>query len=156
MIFMPQFLYSFQNFEKSKHVRASLRETQISHKHAREVALAIKDMYLNSARDYLEGVVNLEKPVAYRRYKKQVGHRSNLQGFPSGRFPVKTARAFLRLLDNLEANAEYKGMDLDRLKLIHVSAYQGVKIPRFIPRAFGRNSAKDNTLVHVEIVGMEK
>jgi len=137
-------------------VRASLREIDISHKHAREVALAIKDMYLNKAREFLESVVTKKQPVAYRRYKNEVGHRSNLQGFPSGRFPVKTSREFLRLLDNLEANAEYKGMDLDRLKLIHVNAYPGVKIRRFVPRAYGRNSPKFNTLVHVEVVGMEK
>ncbi|MEE8133340.1 MAG: 50S ribosomal protein L22 [Nitrososphaerales archaeon] len=153
---MPEFSYSFHNFEKNKHVRASLRETQISHKHAREVALAVRGMYLNKAREFLENVVRLKQPVAYRRYKIQVGHRSGLQGFPAGRFPVKTSKEFLRLLDNLEANAEYKGMDLDRLRLIHLSAYPGVKIKRFTPRAHGRNSPKINTLVHVEVVGMEK
>ncbi len=156
MILMPEFSYSFHNFEKNKHVRASLRETQISHKHAREVALAVRGMYLNKAREFLENVVRLKQPVAYRRYKIQVGHRSGLQGFPAGRFPVKTSKEFLRLLDNLEANAEYKGMDLDRLRLIHLSAYPGVKIKRFTPRAHGRNSPKINTLVHVEVVGMEK
>ncbi len=156
MILMPEFSYSFHNFEKTKHVRASLRETQISHKHAREVALAVRGMYLNKAREFLENVVRLKQPVAYRRYKIQVGHRSGLQGFPAGRFPVKTSKEFLRLLDNLEANAEYKGMDLDRLRLIHLSAYPGVKIKRFTPRAHGRNSPKINTLVHVEVVGMEK
>ena len=156
MILMPEFSYSFHNFEKNKHVRASLRETQISHKHAREVALAIRGMYLNKAREFLENVVSLKQPVAYRRYKTQVGHRSGLQGFPAGRFPVKTSKEFLHLLDNLEANAEYKGMDLDRLRLIHLSAYPGVKIKRFTPRAYGRNSPKINTLVHVEVVGTEK
>lgn len=156
MIFMPHFSYSFHNFEKTKHVRASLREAEVSHKHAREVSLAIKGMYLNKAREFLEKVVTLEQPVAYRRYKNEVGHKAGLQGFPAGRFPVKTSKEFLRLLDNLEANAEYKGMDLDRLKLIHVSAYPGVKIKRFMSRAQGRNTAKTNTMVHVEVVGMEK
>ena len=156
MISLPRYLYSFHKFEKNKHVRASLREADISHKHAREVSLAIKGMYVNKAREFLENVVRLRQPVAYRRFKIQVGHRSNLQGFPAGRFPVKASKEFLHLLDNLEANTEYKGMDLDRLKLIHVSAYPGVKIKRFQPRAFGRNSAKFNTLVHVEVVGMEK
>ncbi len=153
---MPQYAYSFQNFEKTKHVRASSRDTEISHKHAREVCVAIKDMPLNKAKEYLENVVALKQPVAYRRYKNEVAHRSELQGFPSGRFPVKAAGEFLRLLNNLEANAEYKGMDLDRLTIIHASAFPGVKIKRFTSRAFGRNSPKFNTLVHVEVVGMEK
>ena len=153
---MPQYAYSFQNFEKTKHVRASSRDAEISHKHAREVCVAIKDMPLNRAKEYLENVVALKQPVAYRRYKNEVAHRSELQGFPAGRFPVKASREFLRLLNNLEANAEYKGMDLDRLTIIHASAFPGVKIKRFTSRAFGRNSPKFNTLVHVEVVGMEK
>jgi large subunit ribosomal protein L22 len=153
---MPHFSYSFQNFEKTKHVRASARETDISHKHAREISVAIKGMQLNKAKEYLENVVALKEPVAFRRYKNEVAHRSQLQGFPAGRFPKKAASQFLRLLDNLEANAEYKGMDLDRLKIIHAAAYPGVKIKRFTSRAFGRNSAKFNSLVHIEVVGMEK
>lgn len=153
---MPHFSYSFHNFEKTKHVRASSRETDISHKHAREISVAIKGMYLNKAKEFLESVVALKQPVPYRRYKNEVAHRSELQGFPAGRYPTKAAKEFLRLLDNLEANAEYKGMDLDRLAIIHASAYPGVKIRRFTPRAYGRNSPKINTLVHVEVVGMEK
>lgn len=152
---MPQFSYSFQNFEKTKHVRASIRETDISHKHARELCVAIKGMQLNRTKECLEEVVALKRPIPYRRYKNEVAHRSNLEGFPAGRYPVKAAREFLRLLDNLETNAEYKGMDLDRLTIIHAAAYPGVKIRRFTPRAYGRNSPKINSLVHVELVGME-
>ncbi|MFQ5970228.1 MAG: 50S ribosomal protein L22 [Nitrososphaerales archaeon] len=153
---MPQFSYSFQNFEKTKHVRASRRETDISHKHAREICVAIKGLQLNKAKECLEEVVALRRPIPYRRYKNEVAHRSNLQGFPAGRYPVKAAREFLRLLDNLETNAEYKGMDLDRLTIIHAAAYPGVRIKRFTPRAYGRNSPKINFLVHVELVGMER
>jgi large subunit ribosomal protein L22 len=153
---MPQFSYSFQNFEKTKHVRASSREIEISHKHAREICAAIRGMNLNKAKEYLENVVALKQPVPYRRYKNEVAHRSQLQGFPAGRYPVKAAKEFLRLLDNLEANAEYKGMDLDRLTIMHASSYPGVKIRRFTSRAYGRNSPKINTLVHVEVVGTEK
>lgn len=153
---MPQFLYAFQNFEKTKHVRSSLRDVQISHKHAREICAAIRGMKIGKAKDYLREVAALKQPVAFRRYKKQVAHRSQLQGFHAGRFPVKAAEEFLRLLDNLEANAEYKGMDLERLAIIHAVAHQGPKIKRFTSRAFGRNSPKYNTLVHAEVVGMEK
>ncbi len=153
---MPQFYYSFQNFEKTKHVRASSREIDISHKHATEVCAAIRGLYLNKAKEYLENVVALKQPVPYRQHKNEVAHRSELQDFPAGRYPVKASREFLRLLDNLEANAEYKGMDLDRLAIIHASSYPGVKIKRFQQRAFGRNSAKYDTLVHIELVGMEK
>jgi ribosomal protein L23 len=39
---MPNYSYSFQKYEKSRHVRAALRDKSISHKHSREIALALK------------------------------------------------------------------------------------------------------------------
>jgi large subunit ribosomal protein L22 len=97
-------------------VRAALRETDISHKHAREIGLAIKGMSLERARNVLDQVIEKKVAVPYRRYHNEVAHRSNIRdGFSSGRFPNKASKEFLRLLDNLESNAEYKGMDLDRL-----------------------------------------
>ena len=38
--------YAFQNFDSTKHVRAAIREKTISHKHAREIAVAIKGLSL--------------------------------------------------------------------------------------------------------------
>jgi large subunit ribosomal protein L22 len=73
----------------------------------------------------------------------------------SGRYPEKAVAEVLRLLDNLESNAEYKGMDMDRLKIINATAQKGVIIERFIPRAQGRATAKNDVLTHVEIVAQE-
>lgn len=155
---MPQFGYSLQNFDKTRHVRASARDADISHKHAREICKVIKSMNISKAKEYLEDVIALKQPVPFRRYKNEVGHKAQLKGkgAPAGRFPVKAAKRFLNLLDNLEANAEYKGMDLDRLTIIHASAYPGVKIRMFTQRAYGRSTPRYNTLTHVEVVGAEK
>jgi large subunit ribosomal protein L22 len=153
---MPNYSYAFQNFDKTKHVRAALREKDISHKHAREIALAIKGMSIERARDFLENVIAKQVAVPYRRYNNEVAHRSNIRdGFFSGRFPKKAAGEFLRLLDNLESNGEYKGMDLDRLKIISAVVHKGTKLERFTPRAMGRSSPKIDTLVHVELVAQE-
>ena len=91
---MADFSYSFHNFEKNKHVRASLREVQISHKHAREVALAVRGMYLSKAREFLENVVKLKQPVAYRRYKNQVGINQIYKAFLREDFQLKLRRNF--------------------------------------------------------------
>jgi large subunit ribosomal protein L22 len=151
---MAKFKYAFQNFDSTKHVRASLREKQISHKHAREIAVAIKGLSLEKARDYLQNVISMKSAVPFRRYNKQVGHKSD-PGVMSGRYPQKSATEFLKLLDNLESNAEYKGMDLDRLKIINATVHKGVLIKRFIPRAMGRATPKNNVLTHVELVAQE-
>ena len=151
---MGRFNYAFQNFDSTRHVRASLREKEISHKHAREIAVAIKGMSIEKARDYLQGIISMKRVVPFRRYKTQVGHKS-APGVMSGRYPKKSAIEFIKVLDNLESNAEYKGMDLDRLKIINATVHKGVLIKRFIPRAMGRATPKNNVLTHVEIVAQE-
>ncbi len=154
MIFMAKFDYAFQNFDPTRHVRASLREKQISHKHAREIAVSIKGLSIEKARDYLQSVRSLKRAIPFRRYKNQVGHKSD-PGMMSGRYPQKSAIEFLKLLDNLESNAEYKGMDLDRLKIINVTVHKGVIVKRFTPRAMGRATPKNNVLTPVEFVARE-
>ncbi len=153
---MPNYSYAFQNFDKSRHVRASIRESDISHKHAREIALAVKGLTVEKARNFLEDVVDHKIAVPFRRYNNEVAHRSNIRdGFSAGRFPKKASNEFLRLLDNLESNAEYKGMDLDRLAIVSCVIHKGTKLERFTPRAMGRSSPKIDTLVHLEIVAKE-
>jgi large subunit ribosomal protein L22 len=148
------FSYSFQNYDKTRHVRAALREKSISHKHAREIAVTIKGMSIEKARDYLQSVINLERAVPFRRYNNEVGHKSDT-GVMSGRYPEKAATEFVRLIDNLESNAEYRGMDLDRLKIINATVHKGRKMERFIPRAQGRATPKIDILTHVELVAQE-
>ena len=151
---MPKRYFSFQNFDPTKHVRAAIREKPISHKHAREIAVAMKGLSIEKARDYMLDVKNLKRSIPFRRYKNQVGHKSD-PGTMSGRYPQKAASEILKLLDNLESNAEYKGMDLDRLRIINATVHKGRILKRFIPRAMGRSSAKNNALIHVEVVAQE-
>ena len=123
---MPHFGYAFQSYDKTRHVRALIREKDISHKHAREVSVAIKGLSIEKAREFLENVIARKEAVPYRRYKNEVAHRSNIRtGFSAGRFPKKAASEFLKLIDNLESNAEYKGMDLDRLRIVSASVHKG-------------------------------
>jgi large subunit ribosomal protein L22 len=149
-----QFKYAFQNYDRTRHVRASLREKTISHKHAREIAVKIKGMSIDTARDYLQDVIRLKRAVPFRRYHNEVGHKSDT-GVMSGRYPQKAATEFVKLIDNLESNAEYRGMDLDRLKIINATVHKGRKLQRFTPRAMGRASPKVDILTHVELVAQE-
>lgn len=151
---MGRFQYAFQGFDPSRHVRASVRESGISHKHAREIARRISGMEVDRARDYLTRVSRLESAVPMRRFKGQVGHKSD-PGVMAGRYPVKAAGRFLKLVDNLEANAEYKGMDLDRLRIVNATTHKGRLVKRFTPRAMGRATPRNNAMTHVELVARE-
>lgn len=149
---MPKFGYSFAEFDTEKTVKASGRELRISPKHAREVCNTIKGMPLGRAKRYLEHVKVKEQPVPFRRFVKKLGHRHGMRKAMVGKFPVKTATAVLKVLRSAEGNAEAKGLDLERLRIIHASAYPGMRLKRAIPRAFGRSSPKIRTHTHVEIL----
>ena len=154
MIKLGRYGYAFQNYDSTKHVSASMREKKISHKHAREVSVAIQGLTVDKARDYLQSVIEHKRSIPFRRFKNQVGHRTD-PGVMSGRYPQKTVKEVLKLLDNLESNAEYKGMDLDRLRIVNATVHKGVVVKRFTPRAMGRATAKNNVLTHVELVAQE-
>lgn len=146
--------YAFQGFDSTEHVRASIREVGISHKHAREVAKVISGLGVEKARDFLIAVTNKERAVPFGRYKGQVGHRPD-PGVMAGRYPQKTAHEFLKALDNLEANAGYQGFDVDRLRIINATVHKGRVIKRIIPRAMGRATPKNNVMTHLELVAKE-
>ncbi|MGQ9788322.1 MAG: 50S ribosomal protein L22 [Candidatus Hadarchaeaceae archaeon] len=144
---MPKFGYSAEIEEPA--ARALGKERRISPKQAMEVCRAIRGMSLNEAKEYLEAVQQKKKVVPILRHRKKVAHRGS-KG--SGQYPVKVAREILKVLKNAEANAIYKGMDVEKLKVFHVSAYKGFSLPGFIPRAFGRSSPAASPLTNIEII----
>ncbi|HLE75039.1 MAG TPA: 50S ribosomal protein L22 [Candidatus Bathyarchaeia archaeon] len=155
---MPKWGYSIiaEELDPEKTAKASGREIRVSHKHAREVCRTIKGMMLTNAKAYLRDVMDKKKPVPFKRFKKKAGHRHGLEKSYAGRYPIKAAEKVLNVIEGAEANAENKGLDVDRLRIFHAAAYPGMKIKRFTPRAHGRASPKYNTLTHIEIVLAEK
>jgi len=148
---MPKWGYSSLKLDEVGLAKASGRDLRISPKAAREICRSIRSMSLDEARRFLQDVVKKKRPVPYRRYNKEVPHRAGIQGWYAGRYPVKAAGEILKILDSLEANAEVKGLYVEKLKIIHASAHRGRIIKRYISRAFGRSSPRYNTLCHVEV-----
>jgi large subunit ribosomal protein L22 len=152
---LPLFRYSFQRYDPLLHIKASGREVDVSAKAAREVCVAINGKLVKDAKEYLEKVQSRELSVPFRRYKRGGAHRSEIPGFHAGAYPIKAAKEVMNVLNNLESNAEHKGLDLDRLKIIHAAAQRGRQIKSYTPRAQGRSSPSFNTLVHIELVATE-
>ena len=155
---MPKWGYSIiaEELDPEKTVKASGREIRVSHKHAREICHFLKGMMLTKAKTYLQDVMEKKKAIPFKRYNKKAGHRKGLEHAFAGRYPINAAEKILRILISAEANAENKGLDVDRLRIMHAAAYQGIKLKRFTPRAHGRASPKFDTTTHVEIVLEEK
>jgi large subunit ribosomal protein L22 len=134
---------------------AAGRELRISPKHAREVCRALKNMKLETAVEYLDEVIALKKSVPFRRHNKKMAHRSDLVGWPSGRFPVRAAKEIKKVLENLENNAIFKGLDVEKLKLVHIISQKARKLEGYMPRAQGSSSPSIKTLTHIEAVAEE-
>ena len=144
-----------KEFDPDRAVRCSGREVNISPKAATEICRKIRGMRLDQAKELLEAVQKKKRAIAFRRYKKEIPHHTLDEPWYSGRYPVKAAKEFLFLLEELESNAEYKGLDVDRLRIVHAASQRGMKSQKYISRAYGKSSPYLNTMVHIELMGYE-
>jgi large subunit ribosomal protein L22 len=127
-------------------------ELHISPKHAREICRTLRGMRAKLARAYLEDVIALKRAIPFKRYRRNVAHRHGLVGWDAGRYPEKAAKAVLNVLDNALANAEYKGMESDKMRIFHAGTKKGRTIQGWMPRAMGRATPKNTETVSVEMV----
>jgi large subunit ribosomal protein L22 len=109
-------------------------------------------MMLDKAIDLLEQVIEEKAWIPYRRHKKKRGHHSGMKKWPAGGHPVKASEHILQVLKNAEANADTKGLDIDRLRIAHAATQRGRTYKKYIERAFGRSTAYYENTSHVEIV----
>ncbi len=70
--------------------------------------------------------------------------------------PKKAARIAENVLKSAIANAEQKGLDLDRLYIKKAVADRGPMLKKWIPRAHGRATMVRKRLSHITIVVAEK
>ena len=150
---MPKWGYSVaeEELDPEKTVKASGREVRVSHKSAREVCHTINGMMLAKAKQHLRDVMTKKRAIPFMRFRKKAGHRHGLVKASAGRYPVKAAKEALKVLEGAEANAEYKGLDIERLRIIYASAHPGTKVKRYKPRAQGRSAPRFETFTHIEI-----
>lgn len=153
---MPNFGYSITGIDPDRTAKASGRDLRFSPKAAREVCNAIRNMTVGKAKRYLEDVIVKKVMVPFRHHKKKQAHHGGLHKWYAGRYPIKAASKILKILRNAESIAEYKGLDVDNLRIIHAVTQRGRKVKKFIPRAFGRSSPHFEQWVHVEIVLSEE
>ncbi len=94
-------------YEPERMSRARRRGESISFKQSVELAARLRGMRLDRALRYLDGVIAERQPVRFTRFTDGAGHK---RGCGPGKYPVKTAAAFLQLLNQAKANAETKGL----------------------------------------------
>ncbi len=106
--------------------RAIARNVHISWKHGIEISRELRFHSTEYAKKFLQDVAELKKPVPFRRYWRDVGHKP---GMAAGRYPQKAAREFLQLIKAVEANAQVKGLNTASLKIIKLITNRAPKAP---------------------------
>ncbi len=136
-----------------KYVKAFGRNLPLSLKDSVNICRTLKGMRLEDAKDYLEDVIKKKRAVPYFRYLDSISHR---KGMGPGRYPVKEAKYILKVLENAEANAEDKELDMDNLFIMHIAAHKGEVYKRYTPRAMGRSTEIRRDRVHIEVILEER
>ena len=167
--------YSVQP-DPDKTAKALGRELELKPRHAIEVARFVRGHDTKKAKDLLRSVLlgAGERPrlpeddkeeaerilglprraVPFRRHVGSKGHRKGKVG-PGG-YPVKTVTAFLKLIEQAESNAEYKGLDPEKLFVQHAAAQRARVVRGMMPGPRGSGKPWNKSLTHIEIVVAEK
>ena len=141
------------SFPYDPEIHAAARGTglNISPKAAREVCKALKGMDLEKAKNYLGRVIKMDQAVPFKRHDGKVGHRRG-KGMATGRYPVKTAAAILKVIESAGNNGEAIHIDIENWRILHIATSRGVSVESRFPRARGRATPKMRESANVEVV----
>ncbi len=92
--------------------KASMQSLAFSTKQGVEICNCLRYKKTALVKPFLEKVIALKTPVPYTIAVKDLGHKP---GIGPGRFPQKAAKYFLQAVKSVEANAQFKGLDVNSL-----------------------------------------
>lgn len=120
----------------------------ISTRQSIEICRSLRGKKLDKAKAFLESVIEKKKAVPYARFNKDTGHK---KGIGPGRYPIKACTHILKIIKSCEANAQFKGLNVNSLYLVHISAQPGAK-----QWHYGRQTRRKAKRTHIECVVEEK
>lgn len=145
---MARYKYSVKEFNEENMAKAVGTSLGISTKASIEICNWIRKRGLTSAKKMMADVIAKKRAVPYKRFTGDVGHKTTTSG--SGRYPIKACQAILKLLNSVEANAQFKGMNTSSLVIDHICAQKASAQMRH-----GRQRGREAKSTHVEIVVKE-
>ncbi|XP_034483443.1 60S ribosomal protein L17-like [Drosophila innubila] len=150
--------YSREPDNNAKSCKARSPNLRVHFKNTHETARAIKKMTLRRAKSYLKAVKDQKECVPFRRFNGGIGRCAQAKQWKTtqGRWPRKSAEFLLQLLRNAEANAEFRGLDVDRLFVDHIQVNRAPRIRRRVCRAHGRVNPYTSSTCHIEVILTEK
>ncbi|KAI5706100.1 60S ribosomal protein L17 isoform X5 [Diaphorina citri] len=150
--------YSKEPRNPTKSCKARGSNLRVHFKNTRETAKTISKMPLRRAIKFLKNVKDQLECVPFRRYNGGVGRCAQAKqwGTTQGRWPRKSADFLLQLLKNAESNADYRGLDTDRLVIEHIQVNRAPRLRRRTYRAHGRINPYMSSPCHIEVILSER
>lgn len=137
--------YMPRNLDRKSGAKAMGRDLPISPKVSIEICNFLRGMEVEHAIETLVRVTEKTQAIPYKRFSNGPGHKPG-KGVAAGRYPIKAAGEFLKLLKNAKANASNQGLT-GELIITHIAA-QRANEP-FRARAKERVTFKR---AHVEVI----
>jgi large subunit ribosomal protein L22 len=104
--------YSVKEYNKENMARAFGRSLPISFKQSVEICNFIRNRNINYAKDVLNKVIVHKQAIPLRRFNANTGHKKKMA---AGRYPKKASMEILKLINSVEANAQFRGLNTANL-----------------------------------------
>ena len=140
--------YAVKKFNKEHMAKVMGRNLPMSFKQTVEACNFIRGKKVSGAKEILKKVSEKKVAMPFRRFNGDVGHKKKIG---PGRFPFKVSNELIKLLEAVEANAQFKGLNTSNLTIMHICAHKGSKTWHF-----GRKRRRQMKRTNVEIVAEEK
>ena len=141
--------YTFEGIDPEHTAKALGRNLDISRKHCVEICREMQGMKVAAAKTFLADVMEKKTHVPFRRFFSETGHRKG-KGWKHGRYPMKASKKMIEIISYAEANADYKGLELENLKIISAISSQGDSRFRRQPKGKWRGQTRQYT--NIELV----
>ncbi|MBC8444141.1 50S ribosomal protein L22 [Candidatus Woesearchaeota archaeon] len=125
--------------------KASALDLHISTKHSIEICNHIRKKSLEKAKAVLQRVLTQKEAIPFKRFNNDIGHKPGK--IAAGRYPFNASKAILTLLNDVEANAQTKGLSISDLKITKLCANKAST-----PWRHGRKRRRKSKRTHLEII----
>jgi large subunit ribosomal protein L22 len=140
--------YAVQGINEEHSAKARGNYLPVSARFCVEICSFIRKKNLQKAKELMALTIEKKAPIPFKRFVLDLPHR---KGMRSGRYPVLACKAILQLLESVEANAQFKGLNTSNLVITHILANKASR-----PWKYGRHSRRRSKRTNVEIIVVEK
>lgn len=120
----------------------------ISLKQSVEICSYIKDKNVRETKKILHNVIEGKAAIPFKKYNRDLGHKTKIG---PARYPQKASMQILKLIEAVEANAQFKGLNTSNLVITHISSHKSGKAWHF-----GRKQRRKMKRTSIEVVVEEK